>query len=218
MKVCLIVTGGRLDLAFARSFLEKEKFYKVIAVDGGLESVKALGITPDYVVGDFDTVDKEVLEEFRKVPYIVWESHRPEKNETDTELARNRALTLACDRIVFIGATGGRMDHMLGNIHLLYGCMEREVEAWIVDAWNKIYLVDQNRIFVRDQLWGRYVSFLPYTESVTGITLKGFKYPLDKKNIRRGEEAGLCISNEVENEVGILEFEEGVLVCVEARD
>ena len=218
MKVCLIVTGGRLDLAFARSFLEKEKFYKVIAVDGGLESVKALGITPDYVVGDFDTVDKEVLEEFRKVPYIVWESHRPEKNETDTELARNRALTLACDRIVFMGATGGRMDHMLGNIHLLYGCMEREVEAWIVDAWNKIYLVDQNRIFVRDQLWGRYVSFLPYTESVTGSTLKGFKYPLDKKNIRRGEEAGLCISNEVENEVGILEFEEGVLVCVEARD
>ncbi len=218
MKVCLIVTGGRLDLAFARSFLEKEKFYKVIAVDGGLESVKALGITPDYVVGDFDTVDKEVLEEFRKVPYIVWESHRPEKNETDTELARNRALTLACDRIVFMGATGGRMDHMLGNIHLLYGCMEREVEAWIVDAWNKIYLVDQNRIFVRDQLWGRYVSFLPYTESVTGITLKGFKYPLDKKNIRRGEEAGLCISNEVENEVGIWDCEDGVLVCVEARD
>ena len=85
-------------------------------MDGGRESVKALGITPDYVVGDFDTVDKEVLEEFRKVPYIVWESHRPEKNETDTELARNRALTLACDRIVFMGATGGRMDHMLGNI------------------------------------------------------------------------------------------------------
>ena len=218
MKVCLIVTGGRLDLAFARSFLEKEKFYKVIAVDGGLESVKALGITPDYVVGDFDTVDKEVLEEFRKVPYIVWESHRPEKNETDTELARNRALTLACDRIVFMGATGGRMDHMLGNIHLLYGCMEREVEAWIVDAWNKIYLVDQNRIFVRDQLWGRYVSFLPYTESVTGITLKGFKYPLDKKNIRRGEEAGLCISNELSEDQAFLEFEDGVLVCVESKD
>ena len=86
MKVCLIVTGGRLDLAFARSFLEKEKFYKVIAVDGGLESVKALGITPDYVVGDFDTVDKEVLEEFRKVPYIVWESHRPEDKSSKKRL------------------------------------------------------------------------------------------------------------------------------------
>ena len=62
------------------------------------------------------------------------------------------------------------------------------------------------------------MSFLPYTEKVTGITLKGFKYPLNKKNIKRGEEAGLCISNEVEDEVGTLEFEEGVLVCVESRD
>lgn len=218
MKVCLIVTGGRLDLAFARSFLERETFHKVIAVDGGLEAVRALGLTPDYVVGDFDTVEEDVIEEFRKASYIVWESHKPEKNETDTELARNRALTLACDRIVFLGATGGRVDHLLGNLHLLYGCMEREVEAWIVDAWNKIYLVDQNRTFVRDQLWGKYVSFLPYTEKVTGITLKGFKYPLNKKNIKRGEEAGLCISNEVEDEVGTLEFEEGVLVCVESRD
>lgn len=216
--MCLVITGGKLDLAFARSFLEKETFHKIIAVDGGLEAVKALGLTPDYVVGDFDTAGKNAIEEFRKVPYIVWESHKPEKNETDTELARNRALTLACDRIVFLGATGGRVDHLLANLHLLYGCMEREVEAWIIDAWNKIYLVDQNRTFVRDQLWGKYVSFLPYTESVTGITLKGFKYPLNKKNIRRGEEAGLCISNEVKDEVGILEFEEGVLVCVESRD
>ncbi|RKJ03028.1 thiamine diphosphokinase [bacterium D16-54] len=218
MRVCLIITGGKLDLAFARSFLERETFHKVIAVDGGLEAVRALGLTPDYVVGDFDTVEEDVIEEFRKASYIVWESHKPEKNETDTELARNRALTLACDRIVFLGATGGRVDHLLGNLHLLYGCMEREVEAWIVDAWNKIYLVDQNRTFVRDQLWGKYVSFLPYTEKVTGITLKGFKYPLNKKNIKRGEEAGLCISNEVEDEVGTLEFEEGVLVCVESRD
>ena len=218
MRVCLIITGGKLDLAFARSFLERETFHKVIAVDGGLEAVRALGLTPDYVVGDFDTVEEDVIEEFRKASYIVWESHKPEKNETDTELARNRALTMACDRIVFLGATGGRVDHLLGNLHLLYGCMEREVEAWIVDAWNKIYLVDQNRTFVRDQLWGKYVSFLPYTEKVTGITLKGFKYPLNKKNIKRGEEAGLCISNEVEDEVGTLEFEEGVLVCVESRD
>ena len=218
MRVCLIITGGKLDLAFARSFLERETFHKVIAVDGGPEAVRALGLTPDYVVGDFDTVEEDVIEEFRKASYIVWESHKPEKNETDTELARNRALTLACDRIVFLGATGGRVDHLLGNLHLLYGCMEREVEAWIVDAWNKIYLVDQNRTFVRDQLWGKYVSFLPYTEKVTGITLKGFKYPLNKKNIKRGEEAGLCISNEVEDEVGTLEFEEGVLVCVESRD
>lgn len=218
MKKCLIVTGGELDLAFARSFLKREAFDKVIAVDGGLETAEALKLVPDYVVGDFDTVKPSVLDRFRQVPYIVWEQHRPEKNETDTELARSRALTLGCGRIVFLGATGGRLDHMLGNIHVLYACLQKGVEAWIVDRRNRLYLLDEGKTFYRDQQWGKYVSFLPYTEQVTGITLTGFQYPLNKKDIHRGEEAGLCISNEIAEDRATLEFEEGVLICVESRD
>ena len=53
MKRCLIITGGKLDLSFAGSFLEQETFDKIIAVDAGLEAVKALGLEPDMVVGDF---------------------------------------------------------------------------------------------------------------------------------------------------------------------
>lgn len=218
MKKCLIVTGGKLDLAFARSFLQKESFQKIIAVDGGLEAVEALGLIPDYVVGDFDTVNPAVLERLRKIPYIVWEKHRPEKNETDTELACNRGMTLACDRIVFLGATGGRLDHMLGNIHVLYACLQRGVEAWLIDSQNKLYLLDQGKRFYQEELWGKYVSFLPYTEKVEGITLRGFRYPLNEKNIRKGEEAGLCISNELAEKEATIELAEGILICVESRD
>lgn len=218
MKTCLIVTGGKLDLAFARSFLKEYKIDKIIAVDGGLESAEALKLIPDYIVGDFDTVHREVIERFRKLPFIVWEQHKPEKNETDTELARNRAMTLGCDRIIFLGATGGRLDHMFGNLHALYSCMQSGIEAWIVDRQNRIYLLDEGKIFLRDKLFGTYVSFFPYTEEVKGITLKGFKYPLKKKTIRRGEEVGLCISNEVCEQEAELTFEEGVLVCIESRD
>lgn len=218
MKNCLIVTGGKLDLAFARSFLKKEKFDKVIAVDGGLESAKELGLIPDYVVGDFDTVKESVLDQYKEIPYIVWEKHRPEKNETDTELARSRALTLGCGRIVFLGATGGRLDHMLGNIDVLCACMQKGVEAWIVDNQNRLYLLDEGKTFRREELWGKYVSFLPYTEQVLGITLTGFKYPLNRKNIRRGEEAGLCISNEVVEESAEITFEDGIVICVESKD
>lgn len=218
MRKCLVITGGRLDLAFARSFLKKEKFDKVIAVDGGLESAKELGLIPDYVVGDFDTVKESVLDQYKEIPYIVWEKHRPEKNETDTELARSRALTLGCGRIVFLGATGGRLDHMLGNIDVLCACMQKGVEAWIVDNQNRLYLLDEGKIFRREELWGKYVSFLPYTEQVLGITLTGFKYPLNRKNIRRGEEAGLCISNEVVEESAEITFEDGIVICVESKD
>lgn len=86
--------------------MEKETFDKIIAVDGGLKAVKELGLVPDYIVGDFDSVSNEIREEFRQYPFIVWEQHKPEKKVTDTELARNRALTLSCDEIVFLGATG----------------------------------------------------------------------------------------------------------------
>lgn len=74
MRRCLIITGGKLDLAFARSFLEKETFDKIIAVDGGLKAVKELGLVPDYIVGDFDSVSNEIREEFRQYPFIVWSS------------------------------------------------------------------------------------------------------------------------------------------------
>ncbi len=180
--------------------------------------MEALGLIPDYVVGDFDTVNPAVLERFRKIPYIVWEKHRPEKNETDTELACNRGMTLACDRIVFLGATGGRLDHMLGNIHVLYACLQRGVEAWLIDSQNKLYLLDQGKRFYQEELWGKYVSFLPYTEKVEGITLRGFRYPLNEKNIRKGEEAGLCISNELAEKEATIELAEGILICVESRD
>lgn len=218
MRTCLIVTGGKLDMAFARSFLEKETFDKIIAVDGGLEAAEELGLTPDYVVGDLDTVSTPVVERYRKLPFIVWEQHKPEKNETDTELARSRALTLGCDKVVFLGATGGRLDHMLGNLHALYACMESGVEAYLVDRQNRVCLLDEGKTFYRASLWGDYVSFIPYTEEVKGITLKGFKYPLTEKDIRRGQEVGLCISNELKEDTATLSFAEGILICIESRD
>ncbi len=218
MKTCLIVTGGKLDLAFARSFLKNTHIDKIIAVDGGLESVEALGLTPDYIVGDFDTVKQEVLERFRQMPFIVWEQHKPEKNETDTELARSRALTLGCGRIIFLGATGGRIDHLLGNLHALYACLEHGIEAWIVDRQNRICLLDEGKTFYRDSVFGKYISFMPYTEEVRGITLRGFKYPLNQKDIRRGQEVGLCVSNELAEEQAQITFDDGILICVESRD
>ena len=180
--------------------------------------MKELGLVPDYIVGDFDSVSNEIREEFRQYPFIVWEQHKPEKNETDTELARNRALTLSCDEIVFLGATGGRIDHMIGNIHALKTCMERGIAAYIVDAQNRLSLLDGVRTFSRETQWGKYVSFAPYTEEVTGITLTGFKYPLKDKTIYRGEEVGLCISNEIAEDTAAITLEEGILICIESHD
>jgi len=220
MKTGLIITGGRVDLAFAGQFLREQGKDTdcVVSVDGGLEVTKALGLTPDAIVGDFDTVHREVLEEYRKAPDILWDVHKPEKDETDTELAINTAMKMGCKRLLILGATGGRLDHELSNIHLLKLCLDHQVEAFLYDVWNKVYLLAGGKVFKKGEVYGTYVSFLPFTQQVKGITLKGFKYPLTGKDLSMGVEAGLCVSNEVAGEEASIRFDSGILVCVESRD
>lgn len=218
MNTGLIITGGKIDPVFAAEFLRKVKADCVVSVDGGLEATKALGLTPSAIVGDFDTVPEEILEEYRRNPGILWDVHRPEKDETDTELAINTAIKMGCKKLLILGATGGRLDHELSNIHLLKLCLDRQVEAFLYDAWNKVYLLAEGKVFKRREIYGTYVSFIPLTENVKGITLTGFKYPLRGKDISVGVEAGLCVSNEVTETEASIRFDSGILICVESRD
>ena len=89
-KTCLIITGGEIDLDFAGGFCKSHPFDKLIAVDGGLAPVKALGLVPDMIVGDLDTAEPSLVEAFKEFPYIIWDIHAPEKDETDTELPSGR--------------------------------------------------------------------------------------------------------------------------------
>jgi thiamine pyrophosphokinase len=213
----LIVTGGTMDYDFACKYLEQNIFDKVIAVDGGLAFLHKLHLKPDAIVGDFDTVEESVLEEYKKKSYdITWDFRKPEKDETDTELAIHTSIKLGCDRLVLLGATGGRMDHCMGNIQLLYACLKKDIEAFIVDAKNRIGILKKGRTFDSKESWGKYISFLPMTEEVKGITLSGFKYPLYKKDITMG--SNLCISNELAQEKAEISFESGILLCIESHD
>ena len=216
MKRCLIVTGGTIDIAFAKDLLSQRSYDYVIAADAGLEVLRPLHISPNAVVGDLDTVDKKVLEEYQNQPGIEFEIHKPEKDETDTELALLTAARQGCEAVDILGALGGRMDHAIGNIQLMYQFFCQGMEVNIYDARNRLYLLGGHKVFHREEVYGKYISFLPMTETVEGLTLRGFKYPLQRRTIGLG--TSLCISNELKREEGILELEKGVLLCVEAHD
>ena len=216
MKRCLIVTGGTIDIAFAKDFLSQRSYDYVIAADAGLEGLRPLHISPNAVVGDLDTVDKKILEEYQNQPDIEFEIHKPEKDETDTELALLTAARQGCEAVDILGALGGRMDHAIGNIQLMYQFFCQGMEVNIYDARNRLYLLGGHKVFHREEVYGKYISFLPMTETVEGLTLRGFKYPLQRRTIGLG--TSLCISNELKREEGILELERGVLLCVEAHD
>ena len=210
---CLIVSGGPTDRKFAAEFVKNRKYPYVIAVDAGLAVCEELGLVPDLAVGDFDTFGLERMEELRKKEGWATDVHKPEKDETDTDLAVRSALRAGFHTAHVLGATGGRLMRAAKDAGLF---ME------IYDAKNRIFLLtpddEEYSVFLKDRIYGKYVSFLPLTETVLGITLDGFKYPLHNKDISILEDPSLCVSNEIPGERAKITFRKGILICVESRD
>ncbi len=239
-KVALIVTGGEVDiaqlkartidsLADARGMrrpgrqvprkgarLREECLW--IAADKGLEAFADAGLSPDVAVGDFDSVKKEILAAFQEKSGILWERHRPEKDQTDTELALEIAARDHVDYVAFLGATGTRLDHTISNIQLLKTVADLGMQGWILDAHNRIRLCTGHLVTLKRDKEYPYVSFLPWSEEVTHLELSGFKYPLTDYHMVRGVESGRCVSNEITAEEARIEWEDGCLLIIESHD
>ncbi len=214
-KKILIITGGHAEDEFIRELLKKEQFQGVIAVDHGLEIVDRLRLEPSYIVGDFDSVSEEILVKYRNKSTPM-EALPREKDKTDTNIAVEAAIRQKADSIVIVGATGSRMDHSLANIHLLLLPLKLGIPAVMLDSHNKIYLRKESFQLKKSEQFGDYVSLLPFTQQVSGLTLRGFKYPLDHIILEAGSSLG--ISNEILEDIADVEISGGILLVIEARD
>ena len=127
-------------------------------------------------------------------------------------------ISLNPDEIVILGATGGRMDHFLANVNILMKPLKNGIKSYIIDKYNKIYLIDSEETIERKSLWGKYISFQPLTEKVKNVWLKGFKYTLAGKELTIGE--SLTISNEMADSESkaVVSFDSGVLIVIESHD
>lgn len=215
MKV-LIVSGGNTDYEQAVGLIKNSGYEIIVAVDSGLNFMKKADITPDVVVGDFDSVDHEVLEYFRKNEFIDFHVLEPEKDDTDTEYAIRFAIDQGASSITIIGATGTRLDHVLGNISLLGIGLENDVCIEMIDTNNRIRVFDKSFSIKKDEQFGKYISLIPLMGEVKGVTLKGMKYSLDNYDMKGFNSLG--ISNEIEADEAFFEIAEGILVVVESRD
>jgi len=213
MKI-LIITGGSIEDTFAVEYLKEHNFDKIIAVDKGLEAVSRYKIIPDIIMGDFDSIASEILERYRNKTKLI--DFLPAKDDTDTALAIFEAIKIGGSDITILGALGGRMDHALANMHCMMLPCEKGIKCSIVDKYNKIYLLSSGKVFKKVKLYGKYISFLPMTSVVKGITLKGFKYTLENEDLYIG--SSRCISNEIAGKESSIEFREGILICIESRD
>ncbi|MBQ9767811.1 MAG: thiamine diphosphokinase [Lachnospiraceae bacterium] len=210
----ILVCGGTLSAAFLREVTEKLKDAAVYAVDGGLTVCHEAGIVPEYLVGDFDTVSGSLVAQYEKKCKTL--RHQPEKDATDTELAIDAALEAGTKELILLGATGSRMDHTMANVHMLHHVLLKGGCAALVDEHNRITLHDTSFTRKTSELFGNYISFLPFFGEVEGVTLTGMKYPLKGHTLTAGNSLG--ISNEAVAEQIEVSFTKGYLLMIEARD
>lgn len=188
----------------------------IIAVDKGLEELQKLNIEPNHVVGDFDSISQKILEYYKKDSQIIFHQFNPEKDNTDTDIAMQLAIKLNSTSITILGALGKRMDHSLANIQILKYALDAKIPCYILDNHNKIYLIKNKHTLYKNQTYGKYISLIPLTSKVEELTLKGFKYPLDKYCLTVGVSLG--ISNEIVKDVATIEMKDGILMVIESRD
>ncbi len=210
----LIVSGGNIEIKFLKKFLCKN-YEQIIAVDKGLESLYELNETPNYIVGDFDSLKKGILEFYKNKETKIC-NYEPEKDYTDTELGLKLAISLKPEKITIIGGIGTRLDHTLANIHILKKCLEKNIKCEIIDSHNKIYLINSYVEIEKKNSYGKYFSIIPLTSKVEGITLKGFKYPLNNYTLEVGSSLG--ISNEIIEKSATIEISKGILIVIESKD
>jgi thiamine pyrophosphokinase len=168
------------------------------------------------MVGDFDTASEELVKRYKVYNNISVIDLKPEKDETDMESAIDYTIRMGYNKVVLLAAMGGRFDHTLANLHMLYRLLQHGIQGRMVDEFNCIYLLQSSYTLKKNKLYGKYVSLLPFTSEVKDLTLEGFKYPLENYCLRAGMSIG--VSNEaVESECNIT-FQEGILIVVEAQD
>ena len=142
---------------------------------------------------------------------------KPEKDDSDTQSAVNYAIGQGTEKITILGAIGNRIDHLMANFGLLMLGRSRSVKIILADAYNYMCLVESGTILKREEQFGKYVSFFPIEGDVAGLTLKGFKYPLNGYYLKV-EDSGLPVSNEIADPEAEITFDKGKLLMIMSRD
>ena len=196
----LIASGDIGEKEAITSLLHSHK--GIIAVDGGLVHCHVLGVTPELIIGDLDSIPQELLKVYSHVPML---SFPVDKDETDLELALKLVFQEDIQRAYVYGALGGRLDHLLGNIVLL----TRYPGRVFLETEGELAFVINETVEVGCYI-GQKVSLIPFNGEVKGISTVGLKWELNKSSLSKNF---LGISNQCISEKFSVTVEQGDLLC-----
>lgn len=214
MKYAVVCAGGP-EVAELTGFCKNETIF--IGADRGAFHLLQKGIIPEEAIGDFDSVSKEEYKIIRESVHVV-DRFRSEKDETDTELAVERALNYKPQFVILTGVTGGRLDHTEAALHLLYRLQVENptIIFSIRNETNELSILLPKTYEFTQQIRYPYVSFFPFGGKVKGLTLTGFKYETIDETLETGMTK--FTSNEIVSCVSHVSFLEGVCLMIRSSD
>ncbi|NLM74738.1 MAG: thiamine diphosphokinase [Clostridiaceae bacterium] len=211
MKVLIVGSGNLKDQNF---LIDRYNWADlVIAVDGGATHLMRANLMPHIVVGDFDSINPDDLK-LLKTSNVELITCPVEKDFTDMELASDIAINKNPTEVLFVCATGSRLDHSIGNVLHLYVFLEKGIKASIEDENNRIFLVRDSIKLKKQENYK--VSLLPLTPLVEGITTKGLYYPLKDQSVKFGSCFG--VSNEFCEDLASITFKKGLALVILSKD
>lgn len=200
MSVCYVVGAGECG---SLPIIKKENDL-IIAADGGLKHLEKYGITPDIVIGDFDSFG--AVPEGDNVICL-----KPEKDVTDLHAAVDAGLAKGCERFEFFGATGGRLDHTVANVQLAASLSQEGIPVLIHGYGFGIAAITDGEICF-DKNESGYVSVFAHSDECKGVSIKGLKYELDGAVLTNSFSLG--VSNEFIGKESGISVENGTLIII----
>jgi len=182
---------------------------QLIAADGGLAHMQALGLRPHVLLGDLDSVGANQASRVEANGTRI-ERFSPHKDQTDLELAVRLAVAEGGADILIFGALGARWDHTLANLLLLAHPDFRAVRLRLIDGLQQIYLIQGQTVI--EGRPGDTVSLISLQGNARGVTTTGLEYPLQQGQLVFGSTLG--VSNVLLGAEATVRVEEGLVACI----
>lgn len=190
MNKCVIIGSAPCENDDAFSEIDRANSF-VICADGGLDIALRHNITPNLIIGDFDSVQTEIPKDIETIQLQI------EKDDTDMMAAIRVGLKRDFRDFVLLGALGGRFDHSFANLCVLQYLAAQGCKAMIAGEGCRIFLLNGGRLSL-SKLKGRTVSVFPFGTFSCTVTYDGLKYPLTE--VRLCADYPLGVSNVIESD------------------
>lgn len=195
--ICCIIGAGP-----SSAYVTEGAF--VIAADGGLDKLNALHITPDLILGDFDSLEDRPMGE-NVLTFPV------EKDDTDTMLAIKEAVKRGYKTLYISGGVGGRLDHTIANIQSLWFADRLGVRAFLVGQGQTLTVLTDGEASFSADCRGK-ISLFSMGDRADGVTVKGVKY--ETEGITLSGSFPLGVSNEFTGRAAQVKVEKGTLLLI----